>query len=32
VLTPLVQKQIDDLAAQERLAPQAARMKLLGEK
>jgi 3-hydroxybutyrate dehydrogenase len=32
VLTPLVQKQIDDLAVREKLAPQAARMKLLGEK
>src|SRR5262249_18332931 len=31
-LTPLVQKQIDDLAAQEKLAPDAAKMKLLGEK
>ena len=32
VLTPLVQKQIDDLAAREHLAPDAARMRLLGEK
>jgi 3-hydroxybutyrate dehydrogenase len=32
VLTPLVQKQIDAIAARERLAPAAARMKLLGEK
>ena len=32
VLTPLVQKQIDDLAAHEGLAPEAARMRLLGEK
>ncbi len=32
VLTPLVQKQIDDLAVREKLAPQAAKMKLLGEK
>jgi 3-hydroxybutyrate dehydrogenase len=32
VLTPLVQKQIDAIAARERLAPDAARMKLLGEK
>jgi 3-hydroxybutyrate dehydrogenase len=32
VLTPLVQKQIDDLAARERLAPDAARHRLLGEK
>ncbi len=32
VLTPLVQKQIDDLAARERLAPEAAKMKLLGDK
>ena len=32
VLTPLVQKQIDAIAAQENLAPDAARMKLLGEK
>jgi 3-hydroxybutyrate dehydrogenase len=32
VLTPLVQKQIDDLAAREKLAPEAAKMKLLGEK
>ncbi|MGZ5036290.1 MAG: 3-hydroxybutyrate dehydrogenase [Usitatibacter sp.] len=32
VLTPLVQKQIDDLAARERLAADAARAKLLGEK
>ena len=32
VLTPLVQKQIDDLAAQENLAPEAARMRLLAEK
>jgi 3-hydroxybutyrate dehydrogenase len=32
VLTPLVQKQIDAIAARERLAHDAARMKLLGEK
>jgi 3-hydroxybutyrate dehydrogenase len=32
VLTPLVQKQIDDLAARERLAPEAARRRLIGEK
>ncbi len=32
VLTPLVQKQIDDLAAREHLAPEAARMRLLAEK
>ncbi len=32
VLTPLVQKQIGDLAAREGLAPDAARMRLLGEK
>jgi 3-hydroxybutyrate dehydrogenase len=32
VLTPLVQKQIDDLAAKEGLTPAAARMRLLGEK
>jgi 3-hydroxybutyrate dehydrogenase len=32
VLTPLVQKQIDDLARRENLAPDTARMKLLGEK
>ena len=32
VLTPLVQKQIDDLAAREGLAPDAAKMRLLGEK
>ena len=32
VLTPLVQKQIDQLAQRENLAPDAARMKLLGEK
>ena len=32
VLTPLVQKQIDDLAAREGLAPDAARARLLGEK
>jgi 3-hydroxybutyrate dehydrogenase len=32
VLTPLVQKQIDDLAARERLAADAARARLLGEK
>jgi 3-hydroxybutyrate dehydrogenase len=32
VLTPLVQKQIDDLARREGLAPDAARMRLLGEK
>jgi 3-hydroxybutyrate dehydrogenase len=32
VLTPLVQKQIDDLARRENLAADAARMKLLGEK
>ena len=32
VLTPLVQKQIDAIAAREKLAPDAAKMKLLGEK
>jgi 3-hydroxybutyrate dehydrogenase len=32
VLTPLVQKQIDDLARNESLSPEAARSKLLGEK
>ena len=32
VLTPLVQKQIDDLAARESLSPEAAKVKLLGEK
>jgi 3-hydroxybutyrate dehydrogenase len=32
VLTPLVQKQIDDLAAREKLSPQDAKVKLLGEK
>jgi 3-hydroxybutyrate dehydrogenase len=32
VLTPLVQKQIDDLGAREKLTPTAAKMKLLGEK
>ena len=32
VLTPLVQKQIDDLAAREKLTPEAAKLKLLGEK
>jgi 3-hydroxybutyrate dehydrogenase len=32
VLTPLVQKQIDALAVRERLSPDAARLKLLGEK
>jgi len=32
VLTPLVQKQIDDLAAREKLTAAAARAKLLGEK
>lgn len=32
VLTPLVEKQIDDLAAQEKLSPEAAKMRLLGEK
>jgi len=32
VLTPLVQKQIDDMAAQEKITNEAARMKLLGEK
>ena len=32
VLTPLVQKQIDDLGEREKLAPQAAKTKLLGEK
>ena len=32
VLTPLVQKQIDDLAQRENLDPDAARMKLLGQK
>jgi 3-hydroxybutyrate dehydrogenase len=31
VLTPLVQKQIDELAAREKLAPEAAKAKLLGE-
>ncbi|HTL57105.1 MAG TPA: 3-hydroxybutyrate dehydrogenase [Candidatus Limnocylindrales bacterium] len=32
VLTPLVQKQIDDLVAREHLAPEVARMRLLAEK
>jgi len=32
VLTPLVQKQIDAIADRERISPDAARMKLLGEK
>lgn len=32
VLTPLVQKQIDDLAAREKLPPEAAKTRLLGEK
>jgi 3-hydroxybutyrate dehydrogenase len=32
VLTPLVQRQIDDLAAGEKISPQAAKMKLLSEK
>ena len=32
VLTPLVQKQIDALAAREKLDPEKARAKLLGEK
>ena len=32
VLTPLVQKQIDALAARENLDPEEARVKLLGEK
>jgi 3-hydroxybutyrate dehydrogenase len=32
VLTPLVQKQIDDLAAREKLGADAAKMRLLGEK
>ncbi len=32
VLTPLVQKQIDELAARERLSPEAAATRLLGEK
>ena len=32
VLTPLVQKQIDDLAAREKLSAEAAKVKLLGEK
>ncbi len=32
VLTPLVQKQIDDLAKHEGLAPDAAKLRLLGEK
>lgn len=32
VLTPLVEKQIDDLAAEEKLTAQAAQAKLLGEK
>jgi 3-hydroxybutyrate dehydrogenase len=32
VLTSLVQKQIDDIAARENIAPDAAKMKLLGEK
>jgi 3-hydroxybutyrate dehydrogenase len=32
VLTPLVQRQIDDLGAREKVAPEAAKAKLLGEK
>jgi 3-hydroxybutyrate dehydrogenase len=32
VLTPLVQKQIDDIAARDELSPEAAKAKLLGEK
>jgi len=32
VLTPLVQKQIDALAAREKLDPEEAKVKLLGEK
>jgi len=32
VLTPLVQKQIDDLAQREKLSPEDAKVKLLGEK
>ena len=32
VLTPLVQKQIDDLAAREKLSPEEAKIRLLGEK
>ena len=32
VLTPLVQKQIDDIAAREKITPEEAKMKLLGEK
>jgi 3-hydroxybutyrate dehydrogenase len=32
VLTPLVQKQIDDRAAREKLTPEAAKIRLLGEK
>ena len=32
VLTPLVQRQIDDLGTREKIAPQAAKAKLLGEK
>ena len=32
VLTPLVQKQIDDRAVRENISPEAAKMKLLGEK
>jgi 3-hydroxybutyrate dehydrogenase len=32
VLTPMVQKQIDDMAVLERLVPEDAKMKLLGEK
>jgi 3-hydroxybutyrate dehydrogenase len=32
VLTPIVQQQIDAIAARDKLAPDAARMKLLGEK
>jgi 3-hydroxybutyrate dehydrogenase len=32
VLTPLVQRQIDDLAAREKLSPDEARVRLLGEK
>jgi 3-hydroxybutyrate dehydrogenase len=32
VLTPLVQKQIDDIATRDSISPDAARSKLLGEK
>jgi 3-hydroxybutyrate dehydrogenase len=32
VLTPLVQKQIDDLAQREKLSPEDAKVRLLGEK